>query len=899
MRRLRALLIRLRGLLARRRNDDDFEAELDSHIAMHTDDGIRAGLTPKEARRQALVYLAGAEQTRQAHRERQMLPGMEALFMDVRYGFRSLRRSPGFASVAILSLALGIGATAAMYSLIYAVLLHPFPYDGADRIMNPLLVDQKHPEDQIYFDLSKPELDEISRQPLVEQAMGFNASHMEITGGPLPEEITGIYLTENAGVFLGVRPLLGRNLQPSDAEGGGRTVVVLNYRFWQRYYLADPHIIGQTLRIDHTPYTVIGVMPKSFAFNDTTGVGDVYLPGSLMATLPNLPDLSYVPWIRLRPGVTPVAANTALEPVIRQHFNARPERFPENLHLGLEPIIVPYRHAAGRPLILLLIGTVVLLVIGCTNCSILLLARGQSRQREVVIRRAIGATRWRLVRQSLIEALAIAAFGGVLGVAASYWLARLPLYLAPDSFPAESVIRVNGPVLIFSVTLAILAGLLSGLIPALRLSRDDSAGTLPGARQIGASAPVRRRWSFLVATQVTLTLLLLATAGSSIQSFLGLMSMRLGYDAHDILKVGLMLHVHADSWKRIQPRQARTAYIEQLRQKVAAIPGVLATAAATDGMPATGGSDRPFELDRTGDRAGLQARVLLVDQQYFSTLHIPVLQGRVWNADENNRGDFVALVNRAFVLRYLPSSDLARQLRLPGLTFHNTYAVTSDQSTAWRRIIGVVGDIRNDGLDSPVVPAIYLPYTSLMAPAAQLFLSTHGDPLQYLPSIRTAIASVAPDQEISHGTFNGTMTLEEALEHDPQYSRQQLFSILFGVFSAMALALALIGIVSVVSYSVAQRTTEFGVRLSLGASRTHVLWVAARAAMLSATVGVATGLSLYALLGAVLSRWMENTFAPASLAGAAVLLALGALLACLVPARHATTVPPAEALRAE
>jgi hypothetical protein len=274
----------------------------------------------------------------------------------------------------------------------------------------------------------------------------------------------------------------------------------------------------------------------------------------------------------------------------------------------------------------------------------------------------------------------------------------------------------------------------------------------------------------------------------------------------------------------------------------------------------------------------------------------------VWNADENSRGDFVAVVNHAFATRYLASSPtMGRQLRVPGLTGHMRNQVVSAQSIAWCQIIGVVGDARNQGVDLPVVPAIYIPYTTPMQTSVQFLVRTAGDPLTYLHSIRAAIASVTSDQQISNSIshFDGTYTLSEAVERDAQYSRQRLFSILFGVFSAMALGLALVGIFSLVAYSVTQRTTEFGIRLALGAPRAHVLWVAARIALVSAAAGIVIGLAFDSFLGAVLAHWMQSAFAPGSLFAAAALLALGALLACLLPARNAIAVPPAEALRYE
>jgi predicted permease len=590
---------------------------------------------------------------------------------------------------------------------------------------------------------------------------------------------------------------------------------------------------------------------------------------------------------------------------VRQFAQQHPERFPDHWHLALEPIIVPYQQGTGRTLTLLLAAVVLLLMIGCANCSILLLARGRTRQHELAIRSAIGASRWRIVRQLLVEAVVISCTGAVLGVAASYWLAKLPLLLSPDSFPAESVIRINGPILAFCVALALLCGILFGLVPALRLSRHDSAPMLPG-RQIGvAAAPAKHRWSVLIAAQVALTLLLLATAGTAIRGFLQLMQMPLGYDPANVMKLGILLHLEdPGEWSRIQSREARTAYIEQIREKIASVPGVSMVAvstdsAGTDATPPYTGAESSLNIDGASDRQQ-RARVMLVDQRYFAALRIPLLQGRLWNTDENTRGDFIAIVNGAFATRYLSSSDaVGRQLRIPGLAHQNRWAATSAQSTAWRQIIGVVGDARNDGIDRPVVPAIYLPYTVVIPSNVQYFVRTQGDPLTYLHSMRAAIASVASDQQISNSTFNGTFTLNEAIERDAQYSRQRLFSLLFGVFSAMALALALAGIFSVVAYSVAQRTTEFGIRLALGAPRAHVLWVAARIALVSAAAGIVIGLAFDSFLGAVLAHWMQSGFGPGSLFAAAALLALSALLACLLPARHAIAVPPAEALRYE
>jgi predicted permease len=881
------------------RTHSDVEEEFRSTLDAYQEDLIRQGLPEEEARRKARIDLGQPAVQNETYRQAIGLRLFDELGGDIRYGLRGLRRNPGFAAVAVLSLALGIGATTAMFSLIYAVLLNPFPYAGADRIMNLFGFDEKHPDGFQFITLSKAQFDNLRLAAPVDSVLGYNTKHLEITNGGLPEDISGIYVTENASTFFGVRPLLGRNLEPFDAESGGHSVVVLNYRFWQRHFGGDPHVIERTMEIDHASYTIIGVMPRSFAFNDMVEVGDVYLPISRMPVVG-----VYVPWIKLRPHVTPAAANSVLEPIVRQIAKQKPQGLPDHWHLALQPLIWTFQENIGGTLKLLLAGVVLLLIIGCANCSILLLARGRTRRHELAIRSAIGASRWRIIRQLLVEALVISCTGAILGVTASYWLAKLPLVLSPDSFPAESFIRINVPILAFSVALALLCGILFGLVPALRLSRRDSAHMLPGRQTGVVAAPAKRRWSVLIAAQVALTLLLMATAGTAIRSFFALLRTPLGYEPVNVMKLGIIPHAHVTEGEEesIQSRQARVAYIEQIRDKIASLPGISTVAAATDAMPPYAGTyaDGSFEIDGSGDHDQPSARVILVDQQYFSALRIPLLQGRIWNADENTRGDFIAVVNQAFATRYLPPSNaLGRQLRIPGLTPRNRYQVASAQSTAWRQIVGVVGDARNDGLDHPVVPAIYLPYTSLLLSYAQFFVRTQGDSLTYLHSIRVAIASTAPDQQITTAGFNGTLTLNEAIERDAQYRSQRLFSILFGVFSAMALALALVGIFSLVAYSVAQRTTEFGVRLALGAPRKHVLWIAARIALVSAAAGIVMGLTVDSFLGAVLAHWMQNTFAAGSLFAAAAFLALSAVLACLLPARHAISVSPTEALRYE
>jgi MacB-like periplasmic core domain len=349
----------------------DVEEEFRSTLDAYQEDLIRRGLSEEEARRKARIDLGRPSTQNEVYRDAIGLRLFDELGGDIRYGLHALRRNPGFAAVAVLSLALGIGATTAMFSLIYAVLLHPFPYADADRIMNPHLVKTQQPDVFQSFTLSEVQLDDLRLAAPVDSVLGFTKRDLEISNDGLPEEIQGVYLTENAETFLGVRPLFGRMIEPFDA---GHPVVVLNYRFWQRYFGGDPHAIGRTLEMDHAPYTIVGVMPRSFAFNDVLGVGDVYLPASLMDAVANGPAPTYLPWIKLRPHVTVATANAALEPIVREIMKIH-SAASLAWHLGLQPIIVPYQQDLGRTLALLLAGVVLLLIIGCANCSILLLAR--------------------------------------------------------------------------------------------------------------------------------------------------------------------------------------------------------------------------------------------------------------------------------------------------------------------------------------------------------------------------------------------------------------------------------------------------------------------------------------------------------------------------------------------
>ncbi|MGB7170604.1 MAG: ADOP family duplicated permease [Acidobacteriaceae bacterium] len=888
-----------RAVAHRGRVAADAEKELRFHLESRAEELVRQGLAPDEAARRARLELGQPETHGERYRSAVGLRAFDELGGDLRFGLRSLVRNPGYAAVAVLSLALGIGATTAMFSLIYAVLLHPFPYAGADRIMNPAIINEEEPSQLRWFALWRPQFAEFGKAQCIESLLGFRNKSEVLTGEGLPEDALAVYLTENANRFFGVPPVLGRMIEPSDATGGGQPVAVLNYRFWHRHFQGARTVVGKTLELDHVVYTIVGVMPRSFAFDDTTGVGDVYLPASTLRENAAGPRF-FIPWVKLKSGVTVQEGNAELDPLVHAFARQNPRVFPKKFHLGLQPIALPYARSTGRALDLLLAGVVVLLLIGTANCSILLLARGTARQQELAVRSALGASRWRIARQLLVEAITISVAGAALGVVASYWLARLALDLERNVFPAESVIRVKLPVLGFSVGLALLTGLLFGLTPALRFSQVDAAAPSlhSGRRLTGRGAG--RRLQTLIAAQIALTLLLLATAGMAAEAFLDVMRAPLGYQPKNVLSAGILMHYeNANDWSGISPLDKRVAFVERVRRKIAAVPGVLSVAVSNDATPPYSGQEYKFQVEDQPalPDGGPNVRVEFVSPGYFATLGIPLLQGRVWDEAENARGDGVAVVNIAFAREYLSGrAAVGQQVRMPDLASHAPLVAASGQSAAWRQIVGVVGDARNDGVDRPVIPAVYVPFATFLAPYAQYVIRTQGEPMAWLHAIRKAVASVEADEQVS----NGSDDLETAIERDPLWSRERLFSILFGFFSGLALLLALVGLFSVVAWSVAQRTTEFGVRLALGASRGHIVWVAARTAAMGVALGIAIGGAADFILGRTLSQWINSQSSGwASTVEAALLLALCAAIACGLAARRAANLHPTEALRYE
>src|SRR5215472_10259097 len=644
---------------------------------------------------------------------------MRTLFQDLRFSYREWSKRPGLALTAILSLALGIGATTAVFSVIYALLVNPYPYKAADRMAHLVVLNEKG--EDWWVELTGPQIKLVSQAKCIESiAATWGTWNLTTTDEELPEDVPSVNMTSNAFIHFGVPALLGRTFLPSDAREGQdpEPVAVLGYKFWQRHYNGDPGVVGRKIQLMHKTYMIVGVMPSRFTWNDA----DVYLP----LKLPGGPNESYMPTIRLRPGVTHEAANAELQPLLEQLAKETPRNFPKKFRVQVKGLNDQFMEHLGHSLFLLFVAVGLLLIIGCANVSILLLARGTARQQELAVRAAIGASRWRIRGQLLTEALALSLTGALGGIALAYGLLGVLVRWLPDySFPHEIVIRINLPVLAFSVMAAIVTGALAGVSPAFQFSRPNVSQLMQsGSRRTTRGVHGKRAHSLLVMGQIALTLLLLTSAAAAINGFAHIVRANLGYDPQNVMSVGTPVHQNAHvSWKD------RTNYFEQIREHIAALPEVVSAGMSTNATPPWNGGDG--SLESLGGHNGEQqsARLNYVDSEYFAVLHIPVLAGRLWEHPELMRGARLCVVNQTLARQSWPGANpVGQQVRFPDLKGEPPYVQAVPDSNNWLQVIGVVADARDDGLRNPVKPAVYVPFSLVMRVWTQILVRTHAAP---------------------------------------------------------------------------------------------------------------------------------------------------------------------------
>jgi len=812
---------------------------------------------------------------------------LQTLFQDLRYSLRQLIGSPGFSLTAVISLALGIGATAAVFSVLYAALINPYPFTQADRIMRLAVRDKAG--DGHWVSLSSPQIKQLRQSPAVDSLVAMDDWSMTLTGRDLPEDVNAVYLTPNGFDFLGVPVWRGRGLVPSDAIEGGspQPVVVLGYQFWQRHFNSDPGVLGQTIQLEHKTYTIVGIAAPRFRWYSA----DVYLPLDLNQD----PVPIFIVDFRLKPGASREGTDAALQPLMEQFAKETPKHFPEHFKVEVQGLNDWVVRQIGRTLYLLFGAVALLLAIGCGNVSILLLARGTARQHELAVRAAIGAGRGRIVRQLLTESLVLAMTGAAFGVLTAYgMLAGIRVVLPREAFAPEVVIGINLPVLFFSIGVALLTGILFGLWPALQVSRLAMVQSLQSnTRRMAGSVHGRRTQSLLIAGQIALTLLLLAGAGTAMEGFQRLMHVPLGYDPHHVMSVGIPIPENGyKTW------EARSNYIEQLRTAVAATPGISAAGISANATPPENGRTERIEIQ--GRPALEQQTTLLnfVSPEYFLSLRIPLLRGRMWTEPENHAAAHVAVINQAMARLYFPNGDaIGQSIKVPGIENRPPIMLSApDIADSWMQIVGIVADHRNAGLRDPAKPEAFVPWTLCMGEYTEILVRSDVPPLSLLHAIRKQLTVVNADQQVGGESTD----LEQWIRDEPEWQQNYLIAWIFGAFSVLALALAAVGLYSVVSYSVTQRTSEFGIRMALGAQRSDVLRIVFASVLVNVGAGILAGIGLRLALNGVLATWAEGSSRdPLILLATTVLLILVAAMACAVPARRAARLEPMAALRCE
>ena len=872
----------------RRQVAEDVDAELAFHLARRAEELVAAGLSADDARREAARRFGDLEYTTRycrdedvrRERESHHMVKLEALRQDLVYALRALRSAPGFAVVALLTLALGIGANTAIFSVVRGVLLRPLPFPDADRVVR--IWHASAADNDYRSPLSEPDFKDWSAAAsrftsLAGYWYAPGGSGADLTGVGTPERLEGAFVTPEFFPTLRAAALVGRTIRPDEAVQGNDLYMVISYGLWQRRFGGDPVVVGRPLTINGVPRTVLGVMPPDFTY--PADRIDFWIPlSTIPATAIGRGRVSrFLDVIgRLKPGVTVAQGRDELAAIARRIAAREPA---DKNFTGVT--VVPVREAilgpVERPLLLLLGAVAFVLLITCVNIAGLLLARATSRERELAVRSALGAGRGRIVRQLLTESLVLAFLGGTLGVGLAYLGVHALGAIGAAELPRASEIRIDATVLLYALGVSMAAGLLSGVLPALRAASRNLQGMLrAGARgSVGAGHRLR---GALVIGEVALAAILAVGAGLATRSFAHLLNVDPGFRPEHLLTVKLSIPSSYFDADRAQ------AYYQEILARVGAVPGVRAVGSAKY-LPLRGTGEPwpslivPGTVGGPGDRE-IRLPVLHVSAGYFHAMGIPVRAGRTFTTADDGKHPVVLVVNQEFVRRYWPAGwDAGRVLRAGDTPI---------------QIIGVVGNVRQRSLTEPAEPMGYIHYLQNMRSGMNLAIRTAGDPLYYVNAVRQAIWSVDPRQTIT------SIEPMSAVLGDT-VARPRLLTSLLLLFGAMGLALGALGLYGVLSYTVSQRRQEIGVRVALGATPGSVLALVVRQGMTPALVGVVAGIAgallLTRLMAAVL--YQVRTTDPATFAAVVLVLLGTALLASWLPARRALRIDPVQALRYE
>jgi predicted permease len=884
MRALRALFLRLGGLFRKEQHDAELAAELESHLQMHIDDNLRAGMTSGEARRQALIQLGGIESTKEDYRDRRGVPVLEHLFQDVRFGARMLRKNPGFTFFAVAVLAMGIAANTAIFSIADTVLLRPLPYRDANRLV---MVWEDASSYGFPRDTPAPGnfSDWKSRNQVFEDmaATSYGGS-FNLTGAGNPEELVGKSVTANLFSLLGVSPALGRDFRPEDDVPGAPRVAILSHGLWVRRFGADPQIAGKEISLNDEKCTVIGVMPRGLQFPNRET--ELWTPAQFTKEkLANHSSHFLNVIARLKPGVPLETANANLAAIARQLEKEYPD---SNAKVGA--FAVPLREElAGdvRPAILMLLGAVgFVLLIACANVANLLLARATARRRELAMRLALGATRGRLMKQMLTESLLLAGLAGATGLLLSIWGTRFLASLIPAGIAPPAGSGVDARVLAFTIVVSIATGILFGMIPATRISHLDLVGSMKqGSARSGVGSGGRRLGNALVISEVALAIVLLAGAALMIRSLENLYHLDPGFRADHVLVMRTPL-----PRQKYEAFARRTAFYDQVLARVGSLPGVVA-AGYTTWVPLTneGGATGITIEGRPEPAPGkiLIPNTRIVSRDYVRALGMTLVEGRLLDERDAMGAPPVALINQTMARNYWPGENpIGRRFK------QGAYQANSP----WITVAGIVGDVHQAGLDVPARAEMYLPYQQqdFGFEPEYLAVRSSGDPLQLAEAVRQQVWAVDKEQPVA-----GVMPLEDLVGETLAPRRMQ--ALLLGGFAGLALLLAALGIYAVISFGVAQRAQEISVRVAMGAQPRDVLRMILSQGLKLFGIGAALGLAAALALSRALVHLLYGVSPsdPASFAAVTAVLAGVSLLACYVPARRAMRMDPVAGLRNE
>jgi predicted permease len=887
MRQLRAFWMRLRGLSKSQQQESDFEAELASHIDHDADEGVRAGLSPEEARRQALIRLGGAEQTRQAYRERKTLPPLESVMQDVRFALRQMRKAPGFTLTAVLTLALGIGANTVIYTLIDSIMLRPLPYARQDRLMR--ITGTTLPA------LPKGWIRELGNNSKAFASIAGYGTDAEsnVSDGDTPDRVFGATVTVNAFKTLGIEPALGDFFTAEDAIAGQDHDVVLGYGYWRQHYGGSPSVLGRTVRIDGVSRRIIGVMPA--------GVHFPYADTQFVVPISYRRDDPTDPWAvfdlrafgRLSDGVAPAQAQAELRRLHNMLLPLFPWRMPDIW--ASDMTVVPLLEAqtgAMRPRLLLLFGAVgLILLIACANVANLMLARATAREREIAIRGALGASGRRLIQQLLSESIVLGVTAGAVGLVAAFASLHVFLRLLPADTPRIEDVSLHATDILFTLGASVLAGLLFGLIPAIKMASLNLLATLRmGARGIAGMGSRFGASMVLVIAQIGLSVVVITAAGLMLHSLYKLSRIDPGFRTGGTVIAEVALDASA-----CREQGRCRSFFSALLERAAGITGV-ESVALTDSLPLSG-RDNNYIYDaedhpRDARQGALLATGRTITPGYFDVLGLHLVRGRLLNEQDTSGATRAIVVNERIAQRLWPNQDPLGK-HLLDVSDEPSPAVWNAEKASI--VVGVVRNTREGGLEGDYADEVYLPMTPAREqPVMYVLLRSHTTPSETASGLRRAVADIDSLVPVTR-----VRALDQVVA--ASVAAPRALAVLLLGFGSLAVIIGAVGVYSLIAYIVSWRTREIGLRLALGAQRWQIVLAVVRQSLFLAATGCVVGLLGAIALSRVLHSFLFEVSAidPATFCAVLLLMLIVALTAAWIPARRAAAIDPMEALRGD